>query len=96
MGRRGSGAPEEERPAFVGDSRVSRSPRVGEDTRLEGTFLPQLILFTGQQPGKVALPPLAGLWAPSPMVTVFLLPESPGESSCLPDLGAPAQALLST
>lgn len=102
VGRRGSGALQEESPAFVGDSGISRSPRVGEDTRLEGTFLPQLILLTGQQPGKGARLPLAGLWAPSPMVSAFLLSESlptptPQESSCLPDLGAPPrQALLST
>lgn len=47
-------------------SRVSRSPGVWKDSRLERTFLPQLVLLTGQQSGQGARPTLTGLWAPSP------------------------------
>lgn len=43
VGSRGREALEEGSPAFEEDS-VSRSPGVGKDSSLEGTFLPQLIL----------------------------------------------------
>ena len=46
-GRRGRGVLEEERPDLVEESRVSRGLGVGKDSRLERTFLPQLILLTG-------------------------------------------------
>lgn len=60
-------------------NRVSRSLGVWKDSSLERTFLPQLVLLTGQQSRQGARPTLPGSGHHSPVVmvssTVFLLPE---------------------